>query len=103
MQLKNDLDNDGYIIYDGHDYFGATYNPKSISNKKLTRDDKKEIKIINKIDHVKNTLIAISGKTKEIYQFYIESAYFELDESIAKSIKHIKIQVEETIDILKII
>lgn len=103
LQLKNDLDNDGYLIYDGHDYFGATYNPKSISNKKLTREDKKEIKIINKIDDVKQTLIALSGKTKEIYQFYVESTYFELDESIAKSIKHVKIQVEATIDVLKII
>lgn len=103
LQLKNDLYNDGYSIYDGHDYFGATYNPKSISNKKLTRDDRKEIKILNKIDYVNQTLIAISGKTKEIYQFYIESPYFELDKSIAKSIKHIKIQVEERIDILKII
>lgn len=94
INLKAILRDEGYCCIDGYDFYNATFCAKSIT-KQATYDNDVKLKFINRLDQIESTLKEIK-KTIEIYQFYIDSPYYQLNDS---NIKHVKIQVANFIDI----
>lgn len=94
IELKQELIDQGILFNDGTFFNGDRFRLDRIIESELTNNQLK-IKIIG-FDHLYKILEMI--KIKEIYQFYIDSPImFETDH------KHIKIQIEETNQILRII
>ncbi|MFT6443159.1 MAG: hypothetical protein ACJASM_002718 [Salibacteraceae bacterium] len=98
IELKTELVGENFKFSDGFDFNGATFSPKSITEK-ATFHNQIRIKIIDDLNSLKIVLNEIS-KTKEVYQFYSNSPYFSISN---ESIKHIQIQVEDINDIKNII
>lgn len=98
IELKKELISEGFRVVDGFDFQGADFNPKSI-----IRDadyyNKIQLKIINKKAYI-DPILNETTKTKEIYQFYFESPFYECE---IPTLKHIKIQIKEIKNIKKII
>lgn len=93
--LKN-LHNDSIIFIDGYDYKDAEFSVKSII-KKATFHNGLKLKILYNIESLDSVLKNVH-QTREIYQFYIKTPIYENTNH-----KHIKIFVEQTIHINKII
>lgn len=96
INLKADLQNDGYSICDGYDFFNAPFNLTSIKIKP-TFESKLFFKFINKpseLDQIINNL----DKTGEVYQFYLETPL-----NISFTQKHLKFQVQKVDEIKNII
>jgi len=98
IELKKDLIADDIIISDGFDFEGAEFNAKSIF-KKPSLSNQIKIKFLNKIEHLSSTLI-LTGRRSEIYQFYTDDVFFDLNED---SVKEVKIQVDNINKIKNII
>lgn len=98
IELKKELQSEGFKFIDGYDFSGAEFNPKSIS-KANNKTDPTKLKIVNRLDQIQLTLSEI-GKTKEIYEFYIADPFFNLS---FNNILHAKIQYSKLADIKKII
>jgi hypothetical protein len=98
LQLKKELRSESFNFIDGFDYEGAEFDPISIVQETSFHKQIK-LKIINSLDFVEQTLMKIS-KTKELYQFYYVNPYFKID---MPAVKHLKIQIEQLIDIKAII
>jgi len=98
IDLKAELTNENFRIIDGYDFQGANFNSKSIIQKADYNNGIK-LKIINKIEFIDSILAEIT-KTKEIYQFYFDSPFYN---NVSLSIKHIKIQIKELKNIKEII
>lgn len=96
VELKTDLQKDGYVINDGYDFMNANFNINSI-NKRPTFTNKLFFKFINKQQDLEKLLNNLD-KTGEVYQFFIESPAI-----ISFTGKHIKIEIKEIEDIKNII
>ncbi|KAB3531057.1 hypothetical protein F8154_13360 [Alkaliphilus pronyensis] len=87
IALKTDLYQEGVGFIDGVPFNGADFNPKSIAICANYHNQIK-IKLIDKLDYI-NLILKEITKTKEIYQFYLDRPYYELNDP---RIKHIMIQ-----------
>lgn len=96
LNLKRALQSDDFNFWDGYDFKDADFSANSIC-RKATAHNNVKLKIINDIDQLDDILNSIST-TRELYQFYITEPYYTNDIH-----KHIKIQVEETMNISSII
>lgn len=98
VNVKTCLRDEGYFCIDGFDFCNAPYSAKSIV-RQATYHNKIKLKILNKVEHI-NLAIAEISKTIEIYQFYLNSPYYQ---SVESNVKHIKIQIENLRDIEEIL
>lgn len=98
IELKKELSLEGFKFIDGFDYMGAEFDPDSIS-KPATFGNLIKLKLINKVDHIDLVLAKIT-KTKEIYQFYIDTPFYNCTNP---GIKAVTIQIKKINDIQKII
>ena len=96
-KIKTILRDEGYFCIDGYDFYNASFSVKSIT-KQATYHNSIMLKIFNHLEHI-GLAIAEITKTIEVYQFYLDTPYYHLDDS---NIKHIKIQVESYRDIEEI-
>lgn len=95
-KLKKDLQNDGYVIKDGYDFMDAEFNISSMLEKP-TFANKLFFKIINNQKDFEN-IISNINQTKEIYQFFFTNPV-----SLNTNDKHIKIEIQDIMDIKQII
>lgn len=98
IEIKNDLIAEGTTICDGFDFEGSTFNSASILVKPNVAHQIK-IKFLNNIDYLNQTL-QIVGRKAEIYQFYINDEFFNYDNP---SVKEVKIQIKEIMNIKSIV
>lgn len=98
IELKTELINEDFLFWDGFDFEGAKFNPKSIV-RRADSNNKIKLKIINSIDFMSLIVPEISY-TKEIYQFFLEDSFFSCTNS---AIKHVQIQVSALSKIKNII
>lgn len=98
VEIKTDLIEDNILLNDGFDFEGAIYNPNSILIKPNISYPVK-LKFVNDISYLNQTL-KLTGRKSEIYQFYIQNRFFNLNDP---SIKEIAIQINELINIKSII
>lgn len=98
IEIKNDLISEGIIICDGFDFEGSSFNPFSILIKPNISHQIK-IKFLNNIKYLNQTLLQV-GRKGEIYQFYQSDVFFDYNNP---SIKEVKIQVNEIVNIKNIL
>lgn len=98
IELKKELHSEGFEFIDGFDFEGATFSPKSLS-KAIKGSGSLNIRFINELPYIDLAIKEISI-TKEIYQFYLETLFFDVSYN---NIKHVKIQVSQLTNIKKII
>lgn len=96
VKLKTELLLDNYILKDGFDFQGAKFNQDSIQEKSSI-DNKISIKFLNKESHLFQVLPKNFGKTKEVYQFFINKPL-----ALNLDLKNCKIQVSGIKDIISI-
>lgn len=100
IDLKSELWNEGFCLIDGYDFQGAKFNPTSIA-RQATHHNPIKIKFLNSLPDLELTINSISAKTREIYQFHLETdGYCDFAD---QSVKHVKIQVAQLSDIKEII
>lgn len=98
IDLKKELYSEGFTFIDGFDFNGSEFNPKSIC-KQANNSNSIKLKIINKFEHI-DLIINEIIKTKEIYQFYQTTPFYNISYS---NIKQIEIQFSLLTNIKKII
>lgn len=99
IEIKTDfLIAEGIILCDGFDFEGSTFNPFSLLIKPNISHQIK-IKFLNNTNYLNQTLSQV-GRKGEIYQFYQNDAFFDFNNP---SIKEVKIQVNEFVNIKSII
>ncbi|WP_141504336.1 DUF4297 family anti-phage-associated protein [Paenibacillus luteus] len=98
IELKSELYSEGFIVIDGFDFKGATFNSHSIS-RVPNFENQIKLKIINEIEYV-TIILKELRRTKEIYQFYKTAPFFEYDQP---NFKDVRIQFEELRDIKEVI
>lgn len=98
LELKKEMQAEGFKFVDGFDFAGAAFSPKSIIQT-ANHSNGIKIKILNELNYIGQTIAEIN-KTKEIYQFFLTTSFFDHNNH---SIKHVKIQVPKLTDIKKII
>lgn len=96
-KLKIELLQEGYIFKDGYDFYNANFSTK-ILIEPSTLKNKVSLKFLNTKDDFKKVIVKDLGKTKEIYQFFINQE-IEVEEDI----KHIKVQINNLSDLTSII
>lgn len=96
--LKIELQSESFIFIDGFDFLGALFNIKSIL-KQPNHNNGILLKFLNEKSFI-DTVLSQSLSTKEIYQFYLKSPYYQND---SNGLKHVKIQVDELKSIKDII
>ncbi|MDO9354108.1 MAG: hypothetical protein Q7T55_10455, partial [Solirubrobacteraceae bacterium] len=98
IEIKTDLIAEGTIICDGFDFEGSTFNSSSILIKPNVLHQIK-IKFLNNINCLGQTLSQV-GRKGEIYQFYQSDVFFNYNNP---SIKEVKIQINELLNIKSIV
>lgn len=98
VDIKTCLRDEGYPCVDGFDFYGASYEAKSIIIQANYHNNIK-LKIVNDISHIESALSVIA-RTKEVYQFYIKKPFFN---PVGFNERHVKIQVENLKDIEEIV
>lgn len=98
IELKREMYEEDFIIIDGYDFAGSTFNPKSII-RKADFSNQIKLKFINEINDLSLTFNEIR-KNKFVFQFYLKNPYFVLEHP---STKHTKIQIKKFYDIKEII
>ncbi len=98
LELKKELFSEGFKFIDGFDFDGSEFNPKSIS-KSANNSNSIKLKILNKLEHIDLTVKEIN-KTKEIYQFYNSTPFFD---TTYTNVRQAQIQFSQLTDIKKII
>ena len=96
IDIKRALQNDGLYFIDGYDFKGADFSPKSITRKPSAYNEIK-LKFITEIGQITDILNSIST-TRIIYQFYLETPFYECNQCEVHAIK-----VQETQNIEKMI
>ncbi|MBK8685680.1 MAG: hypothetical protein IPN26_12180 [Bacteroidetes bacterium] len=96
VDLKTDLQKDGYVINDGYDFMNANFNVNSL-NIRPTFSNKVFFKFINKQQDLEKILNNLD-RTGEVYQFFIDRPT-----TIVFTGKHIEIEIKEIEDIKNII
>lgn len=87
---------DHIIVKDGYDYKDADFNAQSLASS-IQQDQRVDIKYLHTIDEM-NQVMALLRGTKEVYQFYVDSCFYD---SAEKS--DIKINISEIGDINSIV
>ncbi|MEA5070319.1 MAG: DUF4297 family anti-phage-associated protein [Petrimonas sp.] len=96
--LKLELQKDDFEFIDGYPFKGSDFSVKSITQK-ISNSNKIKLRLIDTVDNL-NLVLQSQGRTKEIYQFYINESFWEPENTYTK---HIKIQVKEITSIKEII
>ena len=96
QQIMQELFDEGMTLKDGYDFSGAKLNVNSLI-KRATYQNGIKIKFINSLTNLDSLLNHIIAP-KEIYQFFQSNNFYDNE-----SCKHIKIQIEETLDLKNII
>jgi len=97
IQLKKQLLSEGHLLKDGHDFYRADFSLKTIKEPS-TQMNGICIKFLNTAENLQQIVSEDLGKTKEIYQFFIND---EID--IGDDIRHTKIKINCLSDITHII
>lgn len=92
ISIKNIITNSGVNICDGYNYLGAKYSA-DIMLKKTNYYIGIQLKIVNEKQYLDSLLKNVSG-VKEIYQFYIDTPFWENNQY-----NNIKIPIKRTTDI----
>jgi hypothetical protein len=98
IELKKELATEGFNFIDGFSFQGADFDVSSI----LVHPNNSNgisMKFLNKIEFL-NSVIQVSTRTKEIYQFYYSTPFYANDSS---NLKHVKIQISEFKNIKEVI
>lgn len=93
QQVKYTLNEDGYILKDGHDFLNADFSLKFLKEPS-TKENGVCLKFLNTEEHFLKVLNEKLGKTKEVYQFFLNT-HLEIDSDN----KNIKIQIQNLSDI----
>lgn len=96
QKVKQELFDEGMVLKDGYNFLGAKFNISSLI-KQATYQNGIKIKFVNSLSDLNSLLNQITAP-KEIYQFFQSDSFYDNE-----SCKHIKIQIEETLDIKRII
>lgn len=96
QQVKQELFEERMVLKDGYDFLGANFNVNSLIEK-ATNQNGIKIKFINSLNDLDSLLTHIIAP-KEIYQFFQSNNFYDNE-----SCKHIKIQIEETLDLKNIV
>lgn len=96
IDIKRALQSDGVYFVDGYDFKGADFSPKSIARKPSAYNEIK-LKFITKMSQIADILNSIST-TRIIYQFYLETPFYENNQNEVYTIK-----IQETQNIEKMI
>lgn len=96
QQVKQELFDEGMVLKDGVDFLGAKMNINSLIQQ-ATYQNGIKIKFVNSLSDLESLLNQVRTP-KEIYQFFQSNSFYNND-----CCKHIKIQIEETLDIKSII
>ncbi len=83
--LKKLLQQEDVRIWDGYDFLGADFSVKSII-RRANAENNVKMKIINDLNDLDSVIKSIA-KTKEIYQFYLYTPFWEGEQSIAYGIQ----------------
>lgn len=94
--IKQALQSDGVYFIDGYDFRGANFSAKSITRRPSAYNEIK-LKFITELSQIADILNAISA-TRIIYQFYLETPFYENNQHEIHTIK-----IQETQNIEKII
>ncbi len=97
LKIKEQLYSDGFLINDGHPFHLSQFKSREMA--KEPAKDKKTIKIINEVSSVNDVLQSIHDKTRELYQFYFDKPFFDMQEGH----KLVSIYIETTKDVEQII
>ncbi|MBJ9421470.1 hypothetical protein I5559_13860 [Acinetobacter oleivorans] len=83
LRLKSNLINDGYLFEDGHYYRGANFDVKLFLRDIVEKGNqyRAKLKIINNIDEL-GIVIEKKPRNINIYEFFSNTPYTNLDESI---------------------
>lgn len=95
--IKRMLHDDGLIINDGQPFHSSPFFIRDIIRKPKPGDEL-TIKIIDDSNMIDGILGALSGKTREIYQFYRESPWYDTNKY-----KMVSICVESTDEVVQIV
>ncbi|MEO9804800.1 MAG: DUF4297 family anti-phage-associated protein [Reichenbachiella sp.] len=98
IEIKKELQASNFKFIDGFDFEGASFNEESIC-KPATYENQIRLKFVNNILQLSRLLGQIL-KTKEIYQFYFESSFFEYSYDNAK---HVRLQIRKLTNLKDII
>ena len=96
QQIKQELFDEGMLLKDGYDFFGANFRVSSLAMQATFQNNIK-MKFVNSISDLESLLNQIT-EPKEIYQFFYSESFYS-----NQKYKHIIIQVEETLDIKDIV
>lgn len=96
LKILNTLYNDEYFFIDGYDYKNSEFSVKSIC-RKATYHNQIKLKLIYSLDSLTD-IFAHTRITKEIYQFYMDKAFYENGVH-----KHIKIPIAQMNNLIKIL
>ena len=96
ISIKNIITNSGVNICDGYNYLGAKYNADMML-KKTNYYIGIQLKILNEKQYL-NSLLKNASGVKEIYQFYIDTPFWENNQY-----DNVKIPIKRTTDIGTII
>lgn len=97
VNVKRMLHDDGLIINDGQPFRSSLFYRRDIL-RKPNRGAELTIKIIDDISMLEEILGSLDGKTREIYQFYRDSPYYNTDKY-----KLVSICVESTDEVVQIV
>lgn len=97
-EVKRELYSEGFKFNDGYSFYGAEFSTKSITEP-ATFHNQIKIKIVNKLEHLE-IIFKETRRTKEVYQLYTNTPFYSFTH---QNIKHIKIQLENLLDIKEII
>lgn len=92
ISIKNIITNSGVNICDGYNYLGAKYNADMML-KKTNYYIGIQLKILNEKQYL-NSLLKNASGVKEIYQFYIDTPFWENNQY-----DNVKIPIKRTTDI----
>lgn len=92
ISIKDIISNSGVNICDGYNYLGAKYNGDMML-KKTNYYTAIQLKIVNEKEYL-DVLLKNSSGVKEIYQFYIDTPFWE-----NKQYSNIKIPIKRTTNI----
>ncbi|EGK02434.1 DUF4297 family anti-phage-associated protein [Dysgonomonas gadei] len=95
IELKTEFQKDNFQFVDGYSFKGASFCLNNI-RQEANYTNKISLRIIDSLENLE-FILNERGKTKEIYQFYFSTPFFDPTNPL---IKHIKIQYEK-IDTIK--
>ncbi len=98
IALKREFSLEGFKFIDGHDFQGAEFNFRSITQK-ANYGNGIRVKILNTLEQLEETLDSVT-KTRRLYQFHLGNTYFTYDNP---AVRHVKIQIDRLADVISII